>query len=151
MQYPRKFRQQNSQTAEIDLVHESDYRGIDGGLRAAHAGHGAEAFHGDQYLIADSGIHGVQSDHRITALGAIEIERLDQQRLTAHVALVFLCGYHFANDAGNQHYFFPLTGRAGDVWTEPIRSIESTIPTTVLSVGTSLGRNGKLDSLPRHQ
>ena len=58
--------------------------------------------------------------------------------VSAFVAGVLVRGRDVADDARDQH-------RGAPVDVE-----RSTIPTMVLSVGTSSGRKGKLDSLPLH-
>jgi hypothetical protein len=105
-------------------------------LRPADAGHGAEAFGNQQHPVADAGVYCIYRDNGVAAIRAIEIQRLHHEQLAALMARVLLSGDQFTDYARDEH---------------AQQSTESTIPTMVLSVGTSVGRNGKLDSLPLHQ
>jgi len=59
-------------------------------LRPAHRGHRAESLGDQQNAVSDARIHRVERNYGIAAVGSIEIERLNQQRLSTPVALVLL-------------------------------------------------------------
>jgi len=129
-------------------------------LRPAHRGHGAEAFGGEQHFVAHPRIHRVERHHGIAAIRPVQVERLHQQNLAPFVAGVFHSGHDLADDARNQHprlpFFASFTGAGAVFAVESVLAArftwtESTIPTIVVSVGTSMGRKGKLDSFPLHQ
>jgi hypothetical protein len=98
---------------QSDFVDDADYGGVDGRIGAADGGHCGEAFGGEQDAFADSGVNGVECDDGFAAIGAIEIERLDHQKLTADVRGIFLSGDYVADDARDEHLW--LTGFRGNV------------------------------------
>src|ERR1019366_5771935 len=108
--------------------------------RAAHGGHGGETVGHDQHAVAYPGIHRVQRHNGVTAIRAVQVQRLNQQDFASLVAGVLLGGRHVSRHARDQLD-----------WPSPRRCTESTMPTTVASVGGSWGRNGKLASLLRTQ
>jgi hypothetical protein len=114
------------------VVDKADHRHIDRRLRPADTGHGAEAFGNQQHAVAGAGVDGVHRYYGFAAIGTIQIQRLDHEQLAAFVTRMLLRGDDLTEDTRYEH-------------------TESTMPTTVQSVGTSAGRNGKLASLPRHQ
>jgi hypothetical protein len=74
-------------------------------LWPADTRHSAEAFLRKQDAVADSSVHRVQSDYRLSPVGAVEIERLNQKNLPPLVAGVFLGGDQVADDSADQHLF----------------------------------------------
>ena len=110
-----------------------------------------------RHAIADPRVHRVQCYNRFATVRAVQVQGLHQQDLPALVAGMLLGGNQFADDARDQHQPSPFRGASWEFDpTESVRAARltwtvSTMPTMVVSVGTSAGRKGKLDSLPRHQ
>ena len=98
----------------------------------------------DQHAVAGAGVHRVESHDRVAAVGSVQVERLHQQQLTPLVIGVLLGGHQFPDHARDQHGAFSA---AVGLCTRT----ESTMPTTVASVGASTGRNGAAASLLRTQ
>ena len=54
-------------------------------------------------MVADAGVHGVESEDGLAAVGAVEMKRLNDEDLPAVVGGRFLGGDDVADDAADQY------------------------------------------------
>jgi hypothetical protein len=88
---------------QINRINHTDNGGIDGRVGAADGGHGREAFRGEQDAVADSRAYGIEREDRIAVIGAVKLQRLDDEDFASFVRGHLLRGNQIADDAANQH------------------------------------------------
>lgn len=88
---------------EVNGVDNADDGGVNGRVGTADGSHGGEAFGDDEDLVADAGVHGVKSEDGLAAVGAVQMQGLDDEDLPAVVGRRFLGGDDVADDAADQH------------------------------------------------
>ncbi len=86
---------------EIHGIDHADHRRIDGGVGASDGSHRGKAFGGEEYALADARVHSVERKHGIAAVGAVEIERLDDENLPPFMRGRFLGRNNITDDAAN--------------------------------------------------
>ena len=72
-------------------------------MRPADAGHGAESFGDQQHAVALARVHGIHGNYGVAAIGAIQIERLNQEQLATLVTGMLLGRDHFTDNARDEH------------------------------------------------
>jgi hypothetical protein len=103
-----------SSRKEVNAVDNPDHRHVNRWFRASHRSHGAESFGDQQHAIAQARIHGVESDHCVSAIRSVQIQRLDEQGFAAVMAVVLVGGDHVADHAADQHR------GSGGIWFEAV-------------------------------
>jgi len=86
---------------QIDFIDHPDHGGIDGRIGAADGSHCGEAFGGEEDAFADARIHGVKRKDWIAAIGAIEVERLDDENFAPFVRGGLLRRDNIPDDSAN--------------------------------------------------
>ena len=97
------IRSMESLAVQIDGIDHADDGGVDRRIGPTDSGHGGKSFVGDEHALADAGADGVEREDRVAAVGAIEIERLDDENFAALVRSHFLRCHNVADDAADQH------------------------------------------------
>jgi len=68
---------------QVHFINHANDGGIDGRIGTPDGSHRRKTFGGEQDAFADSRVHGIQRKHRVAAVGAVQIERLDDENLAA--------------------------------------------------------------------
>src|SRR5579863_8593457 len=88
---------------QMDGINHADYGGIDGGIGAADGGHCRETLRGKQHSVSDACVHGIEREHRITAICSVKLKQLDEQNLAPFVRRDFLRRDDVPDHAADEH------------------------------------------------
>jgi hypothetical protein len=86
---------------QVDGVDDADDGGVDGGAGPADRSHRAPTFRGEEHAVAHAGLHGVEGEDSVAAVGAVKIERLHDEDFLPLVGGRFLGGDNVADDASD--------------------------------------------------
>src|SRR6476646_4488299 len=87
---------------ELDLVDHADDRRVHRALFVTVGHSGRRAANNDDPLVK-TGAHGIDGNDIAALVGAVEVDRLYDEKLFAMQAFVFLCGDDGAEDACDDH------------------------------------------------
>src|SRR5437016_9155277 len=99
--YTTLFRSRNAKLLDaVDQIHginDADNGHINRRVGPADGGHGGEAFGDDQNAVADARVHSVEREDHLAAVGAVEVERLDDENLAPLMRGRFLRRHNVAD------------------------------------------------------